>query len=108
MSRQKRKHEHRLRRQFAAIVRGTPSTRRPVEWLLQDRTRLYRVPIAVLCLLGGVFSFLPVLGLWMLPLGLMLLAIDVPQLRPQVNAAVIRGRRRFSIWRRWWSSRDSA
>ncbi len=103
-----RKHEHRLRRQFDAIVRGTPSTRKPVEWLLHDRTRLYRVPIAILFLLGGVFSFLPVLGVWMLPVGLMLLAVDVPILRPRVNAAVIRGRRRFALLRRRWWSRDGA
>lgn len=27
-------------------------------------------------MVGGVFSFLPVLGLWMLPLGILLLAED--------------------------------
>jgi hypothetical protein len=30
---------------------------------------------------GGVLSILPFLGLWMLPLGLVLLAEDVPRLR---------------------------
>jgi hypothetical protein len=30
---------------------------------------------------GGVLSFLPILGLWMLPLGLALLADDIPALR---------------------------
>lgn len=28
-----------------------------------------RLPVGLLLMLGGVFSFLPVLGLWMLPLG---------------------------------------
>ena len=32
-------------------------------------------------LLGGCLAILPVLGLWMLPLGLVLLAEDVPALR---------------------------
>ena len=32
-------------------------------------------------ILGGIFSFLPLVGLWMLPLGLILLAKDVPFLR---------------------------
>lgn len=108
MSRQARKHEHRLRRQFAAIVRSTPATRKPVEWLLNDRKRMIRVPVAALFLVGGLFSFLPLFGVWMLPIGLMLLAVDVPLLRPRVNAAVIRGRRRVSLWRRRWFSRDSA
>jgi hypothetical protein len=34
-----------------------------------------------LLILGGIFSVLPVLGIWMLPLGLILLAEDVPVLR---------------------------
>lgn len=41
-----------------------------------------RLPIAVLLIAGGALSFLPVLGLWMAPLGLALMAEDVPFLRP--------------------------
>ena len=36
---------------------------------------------AVLLVVGGVLSFLPILGLWMLPLGLLLIAQDVPLLQ---------------------------
>ena len=32
-------------------------------------------------MLGGIFSFLPLLGVWMLPLGLLLIAQDVPFLQ---------------------------
>jgi hypothetical protein len=32
-------------------------------------------------MIGGVFSFLPLLGLWMLPLGAALIALDFPGLR---------------------------
>jgi hypothetical protein len=35
----------------------------------------------ILLICGGLLSFLPILGLWMLPLGLMLLADDIPPLR---------------------------
>jgi hypothetical protein len=51
-------------------------------WLRQPQSRLVRIPAAALLTLGGVFSFLPVLGIWMLPLGLMLVAVDVPRLQP--------------------------
>ena len=44
-------------------------------------SKLIRVPLAVLLVLGGIFSFLPILGLWMLPLGFILLAQDVPVLQ---------------------------
>lgn len=39
---------------------------------------------------GGVFGFLPVIGFWMLPLGMMVLSVDSPRIR--------RGRRRLVIW----------
>jgi hypothetical protein len=37
-----------------------------------------RIPLAILLIFGGIFSLLPVLGLWMLPLGLVLFAQDLP------------------------------
>jgi hypothetical protein len=94
------KHEHRLRRQFDALLRDTPAPRGAMDTLLRDRMRLVRVPVAILLIVGGFLAILPVFGLWMTPIGLMLLAIDVPALRPRVSAAIIRGRRRFSLWRR--------
>jgi hypothetical protein len=43
-----------------------------------------RIPLAILLVLGGIFSFLPVLGLWMLPLGLILIAQDIPILQKPI------------------------
>jgi len=94
------KQSRRLRRQFDALARGIPAARGPILGLLEGPLRRLRLPIAGLLIVGGVFSFLPVLGVWMLPLGLMLLAVDIPFLRPAVSGAVIRGRRRLAIWRR--------
>jgi hypothetical protein len=48
-----------------------------------------RVPAGIALTGGGVFSVLPVLGLWMLPAGLALLAHDVPVMRRPV-ARVLR------------------
>ncbi len=52
-----------------------------VGWLRQPSSRFARIPLALLLVVGGIFSFLPVLGLWMLPLGLLLFAQDVPILQ---------------------------
>jgi hypothetical protein len=41
----------------------------------------YRIPVGVALTVGGCLGFLPVLGLWMTPLGLALLAQDVPVMR---------------------------
>ena len=40
-----------------------------------------RIPLGLVLCLGGVFSLLPVLGLWMLPVGLLVLSEDIPWLR---------------------------
>jgi hypothetical protein len=63
--------------------------------LREPRAKLVRIPAAGLLIFGGVFSFLPVLGLWMLPLGLLLLAVDLPSLQPPMS--------RMLLWieRRW-------
>lgn len=37
--------------------------------------------VGVLFCVGGVFGFLPILGFWMLPLGLLFIALDIPPLR---------------------------
>jgi hypothetical protein len=54
------------------------------------RSRLLRIAIGSVLILGGVFSFLPVLGVWMLPLGALVLSVDLPRVR--------RWRRRFAVW----------
>jgi hypothetical protein len=63
-----------------------------------------RFPLAILLTIGGLFWFLPILGLWMLPAGLLLLAVDLPHLRGPISVAIIRSRRwsqrRLRHWRR--------
>ncbi|MFZ5692965.1 MAG: hypothetical protein ACOY5F_17115 [Pseudomonadota bacterium] len=53
--------------------------------LREPGAKLVRIPAAGLLIVGGVFSFLPVLGIWMLPLGLLLLAVDLPSLQPAMS-----------------------
>lgn len=101
------KREDRLRRQFEAIERSAPVGGGILRALREKRYRLVRIPVAVLLVCGGLLGFLPVLGFWMAPLGLLLLAIDIPALRPAVSAATIRIRRRVEIWRRYLRSRRS-
>ena len=54
---------------------------RAVHWLRQPSSAWARYPLAIVLMLGGLLSFLPILGIWMLPLGLVLIAQDVPFLR---------------------------
>jgi hypothetical protein len=59
----------------------SPRLAKFVGWLRRPSSRLVRVPLAILLVVGGIFSFLPILGLWMLPLGLLLIAQDLPFLQ---------------------------
>ncbi|PZO01233.1 MAG: hypothetical protein DCF30_07895 [Hyphomicrobiales bacterium] len=61
-----------------------------LRWLRHPASRWARLPAGLALILGGIFSFLPLLGVWMLPLGLMLIAADVPFLR--------RPMARFTMW----------
>ena len=54
-------------------------------WLLRPSSRWIRIPAGVLLVCGGLLSILPLLGLWMLPLGLVLLAEDAPPLKRARN-----------------------
>jgi hypothetical protein len=54
------------------------------------RSRALRIAIGVLLVLGGIVGFLPVLGFWMVPLGLVVLSIDIAYVR--------RLRRRATVW----------
>lgn len=65
----------------ALVGRLPPRLGGTMSYLLQPSSRWVRIPAGGLLVAGGVLSFLPVLGVWMLPLGLALLAEDVPALR---------------------------
>ena len=70
--------ERRLRR----LLRRLPSRLQAVtRWLRKPASRWARIPVGVLLIIGGCLAILPVFGLWMLPLGLTLLADDIPPLR---------------------------
>jgi hypothetical protein len=54
---------------------------RAIRWLRDPNSRWIRIPLGVLLMLSSFFWFLPVLGIEFLPLGLLLIAQDVPILR---------------------------
>lgn len=58
---------------------------------------LMRQTLGVSLLVGGVLGFLPVLGFWMIPLGLGVLSVDNPPVR--------RARRKMEVW---WGRRKQA
>jgi hypothetical protein len=86
------KHLNRLKARLPAPIR------RAVDWLLRPSSKWLRIPLGVVLILGGFLGFLPILGFWMVPLGALLLAEDIPVVR------------RATVWAidavsRWWNRR---
>ncbi|MGJ8529373.1 hypothetical protein [Maritalea sp.] len=93
--------KRRFERQFDRIERAVPLIlRRTLRWLRHPLARIIRIPLGILLVLGGILSILPLLGIWMLPLGLLLLAIDIPFLQAPTGQWIIRARRWWENWRR--------
>ena len=57
-----------------------------VRWSDARIPRGVRSILGVPLIIGGILSFLPVLGLWMLPAGIMLIALDIPRYRRRILA----------------------
>jgi hypothetical protein len=76
----------------------------PTRWLRLPSSRWARVPAGVLLVGGGFLAILPLLGLWMLPLGLLLLAEDVAALRRARNRIL----ERIALRRPHWFGADQS
>jgi hypothetical protein len=66
-------------------------------WLLRQIAKALRILLGILLILGGLLGFLPILGFWMIPLGAVLLARDIPAVE-RLNERV----------RRWWHRRRAS
>jgi hypothetical protein len=94
------KSRQRLDRLFNQIEQRVPAAAGLLRWLRQPGSRWVRIPLGILLVFGGIFSFLPILGIWMLPLGLLLLALDIPFLQGPVNRTIIWGQRKWTTFQR--------
>ncbi|UEM23831.1 hypothetical protein JL100_014160 [Skermanella mucosa] len=99
--------DRRLDRRFERLERQLPaSAARVLRWLRDPQATWVRIPVGLLLVIGGLLSFLPILGIWMLPLGLLLLAQDIPVLKRPTSRAMIRLERRWVEWRRRRAARN--
>ena len=73
---------------------------RVLAWLRRPQGRWTRRAAALPLIAAGPFGFLPVLGFWMLPIGILLLAEDIPALRRATVRAIMRAERLWQERRR--------
>jgi fatty acid desaturase len=81
------------------LKRRAPRTGAFLDWVRRPSSRLIRIPLALLMIVAGFAGFLPILGFWMLPLGLIILALDVAILRPVVTKSAIWVEKRWRSWK---------
>lgn len=88
---------------FARLDRELP------DWLSErlralrsDKWRWLRIPLGVLCIAAAAVWFLPVVGIEFLPIGLLLIAQDVPFLRKPTARSVDWLVDRWIALRAWW------
>ncbi|MBL6865182.1 MAG: hypothetical protein ISQ90_10365 [Rhodospirillales bacterium] len=55
-----------------------------------------RTIFGLLFVIGGIFGFLPILGFWMIPVGFLLISLDVPFSRKLVRTWLYRRKREFA------------
>lgn len=95
------RYKRRLNRRFDRFETELPGrAARTLRAIRDPGARWIRIPLALLLIVGGTFGFLPVLGLWMLPLGFLLLALDIRILRAPTGAALVRLERWWARWKR--------
>ncbi|WP_425342114.1 hypothetical protein [Jiella mangrovi] len=85
---------------FAAEEGAAPTQRRTLKLFGREfplpGSRRGRIVLGVALLAGGILGFLPILGFWMVPLGLLVLSVDSPLVRRWRR----RVETRFARWRR--------
>jgi len=67
--------ERRLEKLISRLPRGFA---RFIHWVREPKLIWLRLPLGLALICGGLVGFLPVLGFWMVPLGVILLAQDFP------------------------------
>lgn len=96
-----------MRQAFRHLENEVPGkVARVLRSLRHPDSKWVRIPTGILLVLGGIFSILPFLGLWMLPLGLLLIAYDIPMLQKPVGNFMIWAIQKWAAFRqRYFSGR---
>ena len=49
-----------------------------------------RTLVGILFIIGGILGFLPILGFWMIPVGVILIALEFPRYRRPIRAWLLK------------------
>ena len=80
-------------------------TRKMIHWLRDPKSRWIRLPLGILCIIGSFFWLLPVLGVELFPIGLLLIAEEIPFLRRPAARLMLWLERRWDGLLKWYRRR---
>lgn len=91
---------------YDGLEQETPDrVSRAIRWLRKPEARWIRWPLGLALIAAGFFGFLPILGIEMIPVGLLLIAQDIPFLHKPVGAAMLWLEEKWRELRSWWRHR---
>jgi hypothetical protein len=101
--------QHKLDEAYDALEEHAPDrVARAIRWLRNPRGKWVRLPLGILLVAAGFLGpVIPVLGLELIPVGLLLIAQDVPPLREPVAEMTLWLERQWVKLRRRWRDRRS-
>ncbi len=90
-----------LEQAFDGLEQQTPDRlTRIIRWLRDPQSRKIRIPLGIVFILASFLWFLPVLGIEFLPIGLLLIAQDVPFLRRPIAKMMLWGEQKWAEQRK--------
>ncbi|HEY0826227.1 MAG TPA: hypothetical protein VGD76_20740 [Ramlibacter sp.] len=101
--------QQKLDRAYDELEEHTPDAiARAIAWLREPQGRWVRLPLGVVIVAAGLMGpVVPVLGIEFIPLGLLLVAQDVPPLREPVATMTLWLERKWIALRTRWKQRRS-
>jgi hypothetical protein len=95
-----------LDRAFDGLEEEAPDrVARVIAWLRDPKSRWVRIPVGLLFIVASFFWFLPVIGIEFLPIGLLLIAQDIPFLQRPVGKLLLWLEAKWRELKRWWRRR---
>lgn len=95
--------KEKLDQAYEGLERETPDrVSRAIRWLRGPTSKWVRLPLGILLIAGGFFGFLPVLGFEFIPIGLLLIAQDIPFLRKPAADFMLWLEHKWVALRHWW------
>jgi hypothetical protein len=86
-------------RRIKLLIDQLPASfQKSAHWLRQPSSRWVRIPAGLLLIIGSFLAILPIFGLWMLPLGMIMLAQDVPFIKALIDRLLAWVERKHPRW----------